>query len=186
MQGILPENASQTAVHQVEGTAKKVVGKLPDDFKAVLEKDIKQFSFIGPVASIVAFATLVSVLGIVVSCFSCLPVKLFLNAAYVFGVTVTLLYRKAVATCDNKAVEDTIILAAMPTLIFLGAYLLSSLILMIIPGLNFLMFLPVLPTLFAATIATAAYTLALNYSDTLIVKRACQGQTVKNVWTFRQ
>lgn len=143
------------------------------------------WSYYGPIASTVLFATILTLAGMFSSCLGCYPIRLLLLWAYVYVLTIVLLYRKSKAYCPNeKPVEDLTVLAIWPSLLYIIAYVAPSLILLVIPGLALLSLVPVLSTVVACALACSIYAIALPYSQYLLLKRACENIEIKNVWTF--
>lgn len=142
-------------------------------------------TFYGPIVSIALFALVISTIGILTPCIGCAPVRWLLLCVYVYVLSIILLYKKSKQYCPaEKPVEDLSILATWPTFVFFVAYVAPKLISLLIPGIGFILSIPILGELLCVSVAIIIYSIALPYSQYLLIQRACQKNQLENLWTF--
>lgn len=184
MQGII--ESSDGKMPDISTSLRAVTNSFADFWKKDANMSASALlSYYGPIGSTILVATALTVAGLFSSCLGCYPIRLLFLAAYVYVLTIVLLYKKSKAYCpDEKPVEDLSILAIWPSLLFIIAYLAPALMLLVIPGLALLSFVPVVSTVVSCALACSVYGIALPYSQFLLLKRTCERKDIRNVWTF--
>ncbi len=183
MQGILPE-----AEKQVLKVADKIKDTAEDAKQTASDFVHGKVSFLkigvlGPIYGVVVLSVALSLLGFLLPCLGCFPVRLTLLCTYVFAAAAVLLYKFIKAECDSRNMQDIALMALMPTLVFGVTVCVVALLSTIIPVIGLL---PILPGAFASLLAATAFSAALTYSRSLLSRRACLNETSSNIWTFYQ
>ena len=177
MQGIIDSTTSNSDVFK--------------SFSAFWKKDAKDsvnslFSYYGPIASVVVFAFFLSLGGLLSSCLSCSPIKIFLITVYVYILTFILLYKKLRSYCPSeKPVEQLAALSFWPTLLFFLIALMPFLASFLIPGIGIILMLPIIGDVVSVMLACSVYAITLPYSQYLIIQKSCYKKDIKNLWTLQ-
>lgn len=181
IQGVIKNTPSTTVTKDIQSNLLTFQSFWKEDSKLTFNH---MLSYYGPIISTWVVFVILTLIGLFSSCISCFPIKLMIVSVYVYGLTVILLYRKFRQYCPHeRPVEDLTILAIWPTVLYLIAFMISKIVIYVLPMIGAIL---LLTDIASALVSCSVYAIALPYSQYLLILRACEKRVIKNMWTVYQ